>query len=569
MRYSEIKLVEQKLFEANRGIIGTVIDTQGGRGISFTTPDGTVVRATNAWKFPIDEKQRRYSPSTAALSPGYIKQLQVKFNNTQKLDAALQGEIDQTIENSTLDALQQIATSNINFLSDAAKQELESRNISVSAQDPEQQFAAELQKETGMNVDTVKWVGGQKPSTGFAALVVELRVGEKTSEWVGKYYASKQADGHIFWKVSDFEKEVSKVGIELEQKRAAGSTGTAGNVNFGPLNVGITDRVISINNLITEVQRGVQDKIAPEDQNTLVELLENLGGAQTTINPEYKANYEVQFGEVAAPLAIARGINVTGSIQAAEEKLLGLLDPGTKFTGISQVEFPENIAEKLVDSYLITPNGSRVGISSKDKKGGAAASISSIIETINTKLDVIKERVPDFETRYAKYISRLRVIENSTGKTVAFNLAADMGIISEQTAKQALDLMLTDPGNEEALRAIGNGGYYELTINYDGYTPKTEHPMYKISYHAASSLARIAAAEFNRDKEQTYRFFATVLESSNMIQVMTTLSAKGDQAAFTKFNVIYPPVFDGDIKLDPSSYFTAQKPPAGYTFKIK
>ena len=93
--------------------------------------------------------------------------------------------------------------------------------------------------------------------------------------------------------------------------------------------------------------------------------------------------------------------------------------------------------------------------------------------------------------------------------------------------------------------------------------------MYKVSYHAVSSLARIAAAEFNRDKEQTYRFFATVLESSNMIQVMTTLTAKGDQAAFTKFNVIYPPVFDGDIKLDPSSYFTAQKPPNGFTFKIK
>lgn len=568
MRYKEFKLVEQKLLEANRGIIGTVIDTQSGRGISFKKPDGTIVRATNAWKFPVDERQRRYQPNADTLSPSYIKNLQVQFNNAQQLDNNLQKQINDILQKSTPAHLQKIATSNINFLSDAASKELETRGVQPSELDPEEQFAAELKEATGMNIDTVLWTGGQKPSTGFAALVVEL-TSEHGKQWVGKYYASKQADGHIFWKVSDFEKEVSKVGIDLEQVRAAGSTGTSGNVNFGPLNVGITDRVIPINNLIAEVKQGVQDKIAPEDQNTLVELLENLGGAQTTINPEYKANYEVQFGEVAAPLAIARGINVTGSIQEAEEQLLGLLDPGTKFTSISQVEFPENIAEKLVDSYLITPNGSRVGVSSKDKKGGAAASISSIIETINTKLDVIKERVPDFEERYAEYISRLRVIENSTGKTVAFNLAADMGIISEQTAKEALDLMLTDPGNEEALRSIGNGGYYELTINYDGYTPKTEHPMYKVSYHAVSSLARIAAAEFNKDKEQTYRFFATVLESSNMIQVMTTLSAKGDQAAFTKFNVIYPPVFDGDIKLDPSSYFTAQKPPAGYTFKIK
>jgi len=516
MRFKEFKLVEQKLFEANRGIIGTVIDTQGGRGASFTKPDGTVVQAVNAWKFPIEETERRYEPVA----------------DTQT-DPAENGSAVGT--------------------------------ATISA---DQQFEEELKQATKMDVKTIKWVGGQKPSTGFAALVIELQ-SDKGKEWVGKYFGSKKADGHIFWQVSQFVKEVKTVGIDLEQKRAAGSTGTSGNVNFGPYQVGVTNRVISLNSLVDEVKRGVQQKIDPADQNTLVELLENLGGAQTTINPEYKANYEVQFGEVAAPLAITRGINVTGSIQAAEEQLLGLLDPGTKFTSITQAEFPEDIAEKLVDSYLITPNGSKVGVSSKDKKGGAAASISSIIETINNKLDVIKERVPDFETRYADYISRLRVIEKSTGKNVAFNLAVDMGIISQQTATAAYDLLVSDPGNVEALQSIGNGGYYETTVNWDGYNPKTDHPMYRVSYHAAASLARIVAAEFNKDKQQTYSFFATVLESSNMIQVMTTLSAKGDQAAFTKFDVIYPPVFDGDIKLEAGSYFFATKPPQGFTFKIK
>ena len=516
MRFREFKLVEQKLFEANRGIIGTVIDTQSGRGASFTKPDGTVVQATNAWKFPIEDTERRYEPVA----------------DTQT-DADENGS---AVGQATITA--------------------------------DQQFEEELKQATEMDVKTVKWVGGQKPSTGFAALVVEL-TSEKGREWVGKYFASKKADGHIFWQVSQFVNDVKTVGIDLQQKRAAGSTGTSGNVNFGPYQVGITNKVISLNSLIEEVKRGVQQKIDPADQNTLVELLENLGGAQTTINPEYKANYEVQFGEVAAPLAITRGINVTGSIQAAEEQLLELLDSGTKFTSITQVEFPEDIAEKLVDSYLITPNGSKVGVSSKDKKGGAAASISSIIETINNKLDKIKERVPDFETRYADYISRLRIIEQSTGKNVAFNLAADMEIITPEVAKEAYDLLVSDPGNVEALQAIDDGNYYNATVAWSGYNPKTDHPMYRVSYHAAASLARIVAAKFNEDKEQTYRFFATVLESSNMIQVMTTLSAKDDQAAFTKFDVIYPPVFDGDIKLEAGSYFFATKPPQGFTFKIK
>ena len=516
MRYREFRLVEQKLFEANRGIIGTVIDTKDGRGISFTKPDGTVVQATDAWKFPIEDTQRRYEP----------------LADTQT-DA---GENGSAVGNATLT--------------------------------PDKQFEEELKQVTKMEVNTIKWTGGQKPSTGFAAIVVEL-TSEKGREWVGKYYGAKKTDGHIFWQVTEFVNDVKKVGIELEQKRAAGATGRSGNVDFGPLNVGITNRIISLDSLIEDVRRSVQQKIDPADQDTLAELLDNLGGAPTTINPEYKANYEVQFGEVAAPLAITKGINVTGSLQAAEEQLLGLLDPGTKFTSITQVEFPENIAEKLVDSYLITPNGSRVGISSKNKTGGAAASISSIIDTINNKLNVIKERVPDFETRYAEYISRLKVIEASSGKKVAFDLAADMEIITPEVASQAYDLLITNPNDADALMTIDNGKFYEMTINYPGYKPKTDHPMYRVSYHSTASLARMVTDKFNEDKEQTYRFFATVLESSNMIQVKTTLKANGDQASFTNFDVIYPPVFDGDIILEAGSYFYATKPPAGFNFKIK
>lgn len=144
-----------------------------------------------------------------------------------------------------------------------------------------------------------------------------------------------------------------------------------------------------------------------------------------------------------------------------------------------------------------------------------------------------------------------------------------MKIITPEVAEQAYNLLTSDPNNVDALMAIDNGNYYDLTINYNGYSPKTDHPLYKVSYHATASLARIVADEFNKDKEQTYRFFATVLESSNMIQVKTTLSAKGDQATFSKFDVIYPPVFDGDILLEAGSYFYATKPPAGFNFKIK
>mgnify|MGYP006078691823 FL=1 len=512
MRYHEIKLVEQKLFESNRGIIGVVLDNQAGRGKSFKKPDGTDVNATNAWKFPLDPATKRYEPTEP--NP------------------------------------------------DAGPEEIE--NL-----DPDAQFAAELKQETKMAVNTIKWVGGQKPGTGFCALVIEL-TSEKGREWVGKYFAKKDQAGHIFWQLTKFVQEMKTIGIELEEKRAAGATGVSGTVVLGPREVGITDRIINLNNLIAEVQNGVknQARVPDEEKVAVVELLENLGGNTVTINPEYKANYEVQFGEVAAPLAITKGINLTGAMQQAEQQLLGLLDPGVKFMSIQQVEFPENIAEKLIDSYLITPNGSKIGVSSKDKKGGAAASITSIIETMNNKMAIIEDRVPTFKTKYKDYIELLKIMETSTGKNVAFNVAAQMGLITPAVAEEAYNAMVANPSDMASLKAIDSGKYYKMTIEWAGYNPRP-HPMYQLHYHAVASLARLVANKFNENKQEVYNFFATVLESSNMIQVMTSLDLKGDQATFSRFDVIYPPTFDGDIKLEAGSYFYATKPPAGFTFKIK
>ena len=513
MRYSEINLVEQKLFESNRGIIGVVLDNQAGQGKSFKKPDGKDVNANNAWKFPLDLKIKRYEPTEPNL--------------------------------------------------DAAEDDIE--NL-----DPDKQFEAELKQETKLAVNTIKWVGGQKPATGFCALVIEL-TSKKGREFVGKYFRTKDEAGHIFWQLTKFTQDMKTIGIDLVTKAAAGATGVHGAVNLGPREVGVTDRVINLNNLVAEVQNGVknQTSIPDPEKVAVVELLENLGGNTVTINPEYKANYEVQFGEVAAPLAITSGVNVSGSIQDAENILLNYLDPGVKFQSIQQVEFPENIAEQLIDSYLITPNGSKVGVSSKNNKGGAAASISSIIDTINKKMDLIEERVPTFQTRFKYYIDILKVMEGNPGKKVAFDVAAAMEIITPQVAEQAYNAMLAGPNDSESLKAIDNGRYYDLTIGYKGYNPTISHNMYQLHYHSTASLARIVEAKFNENMEDVKNFFGTVLESSNMIQVMTTLSAKDGQGAFTNFNVIYPPTFTGGIKLEAGSYFYATKPPAGFTFKIK
>ena len=519
MRFSDIRIVEQKLFESNRGIIGMVLDTQGGRGSSFTNDQGQAVQATNAWKFPLDDAAMRYEPEVQ--------------NPNEPAEMPGPKSIDQQFK----DELATVKTGD---------------------------------GTVTLDFNSIKWAGGQKPGTGFAALVVEL-TSKNGRTYVGKYFPKKRVDGHIFWQVSDFVRDMAAAGIKLNQKKAATSKGADGSINLGPREVGVTGSRLDINNVIATLKAGVMGnaKIPQDEQNSVVEMVENLGGQPVTINPSFKANYEVQLGEVAAPIALARGILASGDYLEAEQKLLSILEPGLKWQGITAVEYPESITEKLVDSYVYSAAGTKIGISSKDKKGGAAASISSITETLENKLDVIKERVPRFEKEFKFYIDIVNIMKQSTGQKMAFDVAAYLDIITPEVAAQAYDLVMKKPGDVAALQAIDGGNYYNTMINWTGYNPNTAHAMYKASYHATASLARMCAIKMNEDASKTKRFFSTVLESANMVQVLTSVKLQGDQAAYSNFQVIYPPVFDGSIKFEAGSYYYATQKPAGFTFKIK
>jgi hypothetical protein len=84
-------------------------------------------------------------------------------------------------------------------------------------------------------------------------------------------------------------------------------------------------------------------------------------------------------------------------------------------------------------------------------------------------------------------------------------------------------------------------------------------------------VATGSANKVNKDYK-TDAFFKAVLERSNMLQVKTSLTQKATKDAegnatsgayFSNFEVIYPPVFSGTIKLDASGNFYATRRPVG------
>jgi hypothetical protein len=64
-------------------------------------------------------------------------------------------------------------------------------------------------------------------------------------------------------------------------------------------------------------------------------------------------------------------------------------------------------------------------------------------------------------------------------------------------------------------------------------------------------------------------FFKAVLSNSTMVQVKSKVAKSGDGAAFSDFNVIYPPVFNGVIKVVAGNNYMATRKPIGrISFKI-
>jgi len=66
----------------------------------------------------------------------------------------------------------------------------------------------------------------------------------------------------------------------------------------------------------------------------------------------------------------------------AEQALLVPL--GTSWKNLQSVEFPSGGAEALYDSYLRINENVILKISSKDKKGGAAAAVTGLVKDIET-----------------------------------------------------------------------------------------------------------------------------------------------------------------------------------------
>lgn len=513
--------------EGTRGIIGAVEDNQAGKANKLQFVDGKKFEPIKFWMFPEDAGQAQYA--------------------------------DEVIKTPVAGP-------------DNADPETPGNDKALSADD---QFQADL-KQAGLNPANIIDCSPTPRKAKFAALVVEVET-DSGSLFLLRYWPAK-SNNYLKWLMGEFVTHVNAKGIAIEQVKGEGSKAIHPTVRLYPNRCGITVGQMPLQNIVPMLRSGKGGDLEqfPADQRNIVaDLCEKLG-QPVPVTKDYDRNYEVQAGEIVAPHALQANQLVVGNYQEAEKELLDMLKPGLKWANMINVDFPADEAEELIDSYLVSADGIRVGISSKDGGGGAKASAVSIANTLEENRDRIQTMHPNFlkDPKNKEYFAYMDIIKQPGTKNQIYKLAAQVKLITESERDQLIAMLGkggVDLNNAEMIKGIVGDEFYGVCMDPATYKPRdVSSTRYRVLYHFSAGLAKLTAAKMNEDVESLDRFFRTILESSNMVQVKAKFKMQGDdQGSFSQFNVIYPPVFEGTIRFHPFKKTAATHEPAAFAFEIK
>lgn len=366
-------------------------------------------------------------------------------------------------------------------------------------------------------------------SKAFAILTFDGPVsGQKT--YFGKFFQEIKPDMAGFWKNNELpggwqlNKAVSLKGSYYKLKPAD---------LFAPNSIFATPEDC-VNALATNPkQNPAVPKIVPGMQQLLggeLPTFENVGDMVTAVRDD--------LGETIGPIALIQGMNMGAGAEAARKDILG--DNGT-YAG-SEINFPADKNNGLVDSYLFHPSGVEIGISSKGEKG-ASASVKNISDGVTTA------RAKNMDELLKTYASQVDIIEKiGTISAVDFPIlyGIEQGIIDQDTGTEIKQLIKNNSTSD-------NPVIQDLMSDIKA---KTDNPRYNVGYHALAALARRVSTNINKDPmfgEACLKF----LNVSPIIQLHLNGSDKNNAFTVTGFTSKYPPDFKGTVGLDATKVYAA------------
>lgn len=390
-----------------------------------------------------------------------------------------------------------------------------------------------------------------KPSTATKAAIIAHCINQDDEdEWHVRYIAQVPATGvHGLWKTF--------AGYQYAKAAKQES------VPIKPSDLILDDQPRNMDTLITDLKTNLERTLAGTEHSQLTEVMNKAIdlAAQGKVEPiENGANYlnviAKYGGEYLGIIAIAKGGVRKGDI----DKMLDSMQMPS-LVG-STVIFPQDVGEELVDSYLLTPNGTRLGVSTKmHKGGGAASSLSGVVKQLNA----------DIEKKFPKGSNLIKLLGTSSafskdpskaGSIGIVRAARDYGIINDE---DIVALTTIDPGSQD-VESIKAKNLYRMTKS-QGVDPTTlGSPDYRVYFHALAAIANDLIIAVNKDQDFKNAMMAA-LNNNNYLQMLTDVRKRGDAITCDYYGK-FPAVFEGSPVLYNKVYYaTGQKGRIGFKLK--
>jgi hypothetical protein len=267
-----------------------------------------------------------------------------------------------------------------------------------------------------------------------------------------------------------------------------------------------------------------------------------IGGAQ------YSAVIGKYAGEFLGPIAVVAGNVRNGDIA----KMLQIYK--LKSLAGSTISFPASLTQELVDSYIKTPKGIEIGVSTKLKQGGGAASSLKGIVALMT---------PEIREAYPRGSSIIDLLGGeSRTRFPAYHqgpldVAKMYGIIDDNDIEA---MGVVDRGSTN-IQDLGTENLQTLTSAQG--VEDMNNPAYRVYFHALAAIVNKMVTAVNNDEEFGDAMKAA-LNNNNFLQLLTDVKIRGKDLVLD-YSGKYPAVYEGKPVLRNKAYFaTGQKGRIGF-----
>jgi hypothetical protein len=454
------------------------------------------------------------------------------------------------------------------------KYEVDPENPETTATDSMKLDIDQYLQEQGAAVQ--KYIGAKNNSG--AAMVVIIGDQNKKIAFVKFVKEKKSVHPPIYWQTSVFTQDTgwSQTG------KGKSATAKAAEVKISPYDFVKPGRY-PISGLPGLIEQNLNARPDTYPQNLKVglpalidDLIKNTGPVPNL--DQYADQVEVVFGESAAPIALSLNKRVSGSYAEAEKNLLGPL--GLTWSSFTEVSFGA-FGEKIGDSFLWSGE-TKIIISSKNKTGGAAASLTGAMETLDKFPDEFGPGTK-FYKKYSTILPTFEVLHKEQAIPGVLAACELQEIITKEEKDFIVSIYGKGTGTKEDLKNFPNLmtvylakqflGSQQINKAGDLVTAKKgvdlANAKFQMGYHLLGNCAKLLKIKLNSDSALMTDFFKAVLNKASMVQVYTDTARSEKGISFSDFNVVWPPTFTGSIHIESDHYTSNAKPSKKISFVFK